>query len=161
MAINYREMKKLCTASEWGLVQESLPENIDGLSLARLKTKASAAERMRKKWMDLSRKQKRAAGDDDAAVRSMEKAALFGEVRQAFAKRLRRLEREAARTKAMEKSKMLKKSGTANKKRASIPELKKPLQEGPGRKKSIGIPASIKGHISSRNRRDQAQRDSK
>ena len=76
MAINYREMKKLCTASEWGLVQESLPENIDGLSLARLKTKASAAERMRKKWMDLSRKQKRAAGDDDAAVRSMEKAAL-------------------------------------------------------------------------------------
>ncbi len=160
MAAKYNELKKLCTASEWVLVQESLPGNIDTVSPARLKTKASAAERLRKKWLDLSRKQKRAAGDNEAAYRSMEKAMLFGEVYNAFNERLHQLELEASREKTIKQLKMIKKTGPTGKKHPSTPRATKSHKD-PANKKSIGVPASIKGHISSRNRRDQARRDSK
>lgn len=160
MTTNLNEMKKLCTASEWVLVQESLPGNIDTFSPARLKTKASAAERLRKKWLDLSRKQKRAAGDNEAAFRSIEKAILFGEVYKAFNEKLHQLELDAFRLKIIKQLKMTKKTRPGGKKHPSIPRTTKP-QKDPANKKSIGVPASIKGHISSRNRRDQVRRDSK
>jgi len=160
MAMNYREMKPLCTASEWKIVQESLPGSIGALSLSKLRTKVTAADRLRKKWMDLSRKQKRAAGNNDAAARSMEKARLFADVHKSFKSRLRQLEFDASRDKVIKQMKMLKKQGAADKKQASRSATAKP-PKGPSGKKRAGLPSSIKGHISSRNRRDQARRDSK
>ncbi len=155
-----KKFKAICSVPEWKLVQESLPGKISSFSLARIKTKAAAADRLAKKWMDLSRKQKRVANDREAAVRSTEKAGLFAEVRTSFKNRQRVLEREATRKKALTLVNILKKSKSDIKRTSKISRTEN-LPTTPVKPKKTGIPAGIKGHISSRNRRDQARRDSR
>ncbi len=158
MAGKFKEAQPLCTKSEWALVQECDTGAMAAMPLARVRRKAAAARRLRDKWRDLSIRQKRDAGDPAAAVRSKDKAGLFGEVHEIFQKHVDRLERAALKEAMLKRDRLLKKTNQAypgKKKSPLAPKVKKDAAWP----KKIGTPKKIQGHISSRNKRNQAKRD--
>lgn len=158
MGISIEKFKPLCTASEWKLVTESLPGAIETFSPAKIATKLAAARRLHDKWRDLALRQKRESGKAESARRSKEKSRLFAVVVRSFEKRRRELERRTLREKARAHKKALGSTGPGGKKTRAISKAGKTAGP-PTVRKGLGTPAKIKGHISSRNRRDQAKRD--
>jgi hypothetical protein len=59
MALSTQEIRELCTAKEWALVQASQPGAIEKLSSTELKKHADNAQKLADKWRDLSRSQAR------------------------------------------------------------------------------------------------------
>ncbi|HSV96390.1 MAG TPA: hypothetical protein VLM75_05570 [Spirochaetota bacterium] len=160
MTMPINQYKQLCSASEWKLAQESLPGAIESFSAAKIKTKLAATRRLLEKWRNLAIRQKREAGKRETALRSNEKARLFAVVVRSYEKRQIELERQALREKARQHREALRTTGPDREKTRAAA---KPAKAGKAAiaRKDLGTPAKIKGHISSRNRRDQAKRDGK
>jgi hypothetical protein len=158
MKFTLDEVKSLCTGAEWKLFQESLPENIGQFTLARIKTKAGASRRLYEKWGDRYRDQKRQAQKKEAASRSRDKAWIFKEVLKSFEIQAKKLEREAMLELARKRRKHVADTPAATKQGPRKPGKKKTAasalkKAGPGNRKKI------QGHLSSRNKRQQAKRD--
>ena len=56
--IQRTEARRLSSSNEWSLISSSLPPALKTLSAARLKTKIVRADKLRKKYQDLYRRQK-------------------------------------------------------------------------------------------------------
>lgn len=160
MAGKLNEAKALCSKSEWALVQECNEAGMSAMPLSRVKRKAAAARRLRDKWRDLSLKQKRDAMDPAAAERSRVKAVLFGTVLAGIERQVRKLEREALNAAMRKRDRLLRKKPGALKGEKPAGVHSKAGKEA-AMKKKVGTPKKIQGHISSRNKRNQAKRDSR
>jgi len=158
MKIDLKKAMNLCTASEWKLVQESLPDAILALTPGQLKSKASAARKVLDKWKEHLRKQGGDVKNADAAGRTRNKVEIFVKVSAVYEKRLEKVARLAAEEKARRAKELLKKSRSAPGGRGKTPSDGTVRGGTPGKKK-IGTPKKIQGHISSRNKRNQAKRD--
>ncbi|MFO0011184.1 MAG: hypothetical protein ACK553_00415 [Planctomycetota bacterium] len=88
MAMSPQEIRELCTAREWALVQASQPGSIEKLSSTELKKHAVNAQKLVTKWQDLSRSQNRTesrkSGSPNVDSRSHEKHDLFKTALSAF-----------------------------------------------------------------------------
>jgi len=88
--INLATAKKLCTATEFRLVQASQPAQVKQHSAAALKKHTVQARRLRDKWRDQAQRQRRRAQQakgarvTDDSARSAEKAELFAAVLARF-----------------------------------------------------------------------------
>lgn len=87
MAITTREARQLSTASEWTLVESSLPSRVRELSPARLRSRIERARKLRDKYVDLARRQHRRTRSKRSGqpnerlnARTKRKAVLFSEV---------------------------------------------------------------------------------
>ncbi|HBO45050.1 MAG TPA: hypothetical protein DD670_14195 [Planctomycetaceae bacterium] len=102
MAISIAKARSLCDEAELELVMESAPKRLATLSAARLNQTAELARKLRDKWLDQSRGQRRTkqttqqTRDIAANARSEEKAQLFAEVLERFEKQLRKVEAAGA-----------------------------------------------------------------
>jgi len=98
MAISMGRAKALCTASELELVRASTRQEIGKLSAARLRQKETRARKLRDKWQDQTKNQKRSAQSKTgsraagANKNSAEKAELFDEVLSRFSTQLAKVE---------------------------------------------------------------------
>lgn len=98
MAISMQRAKTLCNASELELVRASTRQEIGKLSAARLRQKETRARKLRDKWQDQTKNQKRSAqaktGSRAASANknSAAKAELFDEVLGRFSTRLAKVE---------------------------------------------------------------------
>jgi hypothetical protein len=90
MAFSLAQAKSLCTASELTLARASTRNEIGRYSVVQIRQKLDRARKIRDKWRDQSRGQRRAAKatarsrQPDANSRSAEKAELFSEVVDRF-----------------------------------------------------------------------------
>jgi hypothetical protein len=98
MAISMVRAKALCSASELALVKASTRQEIGGHTAAQLRLKESRSRKLRDKWCDLAKSQKRStqakvgSRDADYNKNSAEKAALFDEVLGRFSAQLAKQE---------------------------------------------------------------------
>jgi hypothetical protein len=146
MPVTAREAKAICTKPEYELYDASRRGNVEEFTPARLKQKVQRARRLRDKWRDESKRQRRekrgkAAPRSNRPAQSrdntVKKAELFGEVLERFQKRLKVLEGKAEK----EQKKKQKKS-PAKKAPTMQAAAKKPA---PKRLKRIGVAAKRSG----------------
>ncbi|MCU0708137.1 MAG: hypothetical protein MUF23_07595 [Pirellula sp.] len=92
MALSTQEIRELCTAKEWALVQASQPGSIEKLSSTELKKHADNAQKLADKWRDLSRSQARTesrkSGSPSTDTRTHAKYEVFQSALAAFQKQL-------------------------------------------------------------------------
>lgn len=98
MAFTAAEAKALCTAVELTLVKASLRNEIGKFSVVQIRQKVDRTRKLRDKWRDQAKKQRRAtqtsqrSRETGANARSAEKSELFGEVLARFEVQLASLE---------------------------------------------------------------------
>jgi len=96
MALSLSEVKALCTASEFAVVEASRSPSLEKLSASDLKKNAQLARKLFDKWQGQSRKQARtssqAAGFPDTDTRSNSKTEVFREALDALEGRLKSIE---------------------------------------------------------------------
>jgi hypothetical protein len=96
MALSLSEVKALCTASEFAVVEASRSPSLEKLSASDLKKNAQLARKLFDKWQGQSRKQARAssqaAGFPDTDTRSNSKTEVFREALDALEGRLNSVE---------------------------------------------------------------------
>lgn len=92
MTLSNQNVRELCTAKEWALIQASQPGAIEKLSSQQLKTHAANAQKLVAKWQDLSRSQDRSesrkSGSPNPQSRSHEKHDAFKSALAAFQARM-------------------------------------------------------------------------
>lgn len=92
MALSTQEIRELCTAKEWALVQASQPGAIEKLSSTELKKHADNAQKLADKWRDLSRSQARTesrkSGSPKTDSKTHAKHEVFQSALSAFQKQL-------------------------------------------------------------------------
>jgi hypothetical protein len=154
MAISMQRAKTLCNASELELVRASTRQEIGKLSAARLRQKETRARKLRDKWQDQTKNQKRSAqaktGSRAASANknSAAKAELFDEVLGRFSTRLAKVEAagETAGPKGRRRSTKTARSATHRavraEVRAKLAEKKRSLKTKPKTKKAS--PAKVK-----------------
>ncbi len=102
MTVKTADVRSLLTKSELVLFEASSPKSLATLSAARLKQKIALARKLRDKWADQSRQQRREkqsaqqARSTSANARSEEKADLFSQVLARFEKQLEKTEASGA-----------------------------------------------------------------
>lgn len=191
MAIKLAQAKLWCTSDELALVKSSMRPMIGELSVAELKQSIKRAQRLENKWVKLSRDQNRRVQQDKGyrrgggSERSNEKAQLFSEVLEAFKAKLeaKTAKPKAAAKPAVTKPPVVKPAvapKAAKRKKPAVPSLISLLNatSAPGIQlnKARQIKASTAGkafrfkvgglvrtqrHSQSRNKRNQARRDSR
>jgi len=160
MSASLEESKSLFTGPEWKILESSMPGNIENLTLYRVKQKVVMTRRLLDKWRDQSIKQSRTANDKTAASRSKEKVKHFSTALKAFEKLEKKLAGEAARAELQQKKDLLKKSKAADDKKSKKPAgTAKPLK-GSSKSESLTSKKS-EGHVSARNKRNQAKKDNR
>lgn len=178
MQINFEEARKLCTAAELSLLQDSRPKIMTGFSGKQLKQKAATARKYSDKWREQS--MRGGNSSDGSAARSKQKHGLFREALSRFEARIARLEKPAVKTptkkvatkttkKAAKKAvkKIVKKSARASIKGnsdAAMPLSKRANQKAVTTSRRIaasGLTSRIRGHVSASGRRNQAARSSR
>jgi hypothetical protein len=110
MAIDYKAAKKLCTAAELALLEQSKPTVLTGLSAADLRRMGGQARRYSDKWRELAIKQGAVAGAP--VERTQAKHAFFAEAVTRFEAKLAKL------VIAQEKAKAVAKKAPAKAKKA-------------------------------------------
>ena len=187
MAVSMSQARRLCSAAELRVVAASRRASLAALTPARLRQKIAVARKLRDKWRDQARRQRRARqgtararGAASAAqeTRTRRKAQLFQETLARFEKRLAAVEK-AARLEARKKARARKKTRARKKARArkktqataggalrELPRAKAreaAAAHADARRKSARFERTaqhrIQGHVSSRGRRHQAKRD--
>jgi hypothetical protein len=157
----------LCSPQELALVASARGEELKALTPKRLLTKVTRARGLRDKFRDLARRQAREGRGKapprklqpaQGNARTVEKAELFGEV-------LRRFEARAAKVDPP-------RVATARPVRARSPRVPRPTRSKrrqsqaasaarKQRKLATSQVSRVQAHVSSRNRRGQARRDSR
>lgn len=110
MAIDFKAAKKLCTATELALLEQSKPTTLSGLSAADLRRRAGQARRYSDKWRELAIKQRAVVGAP--VERSEAKHAFFAEAVNRFETKLSKV------TAALEKAKTAAKKAPVKTKKA-------------------------------------------
>ncbi len=189
MTIDYTQVKRILTASEFSLVESARPTSIAAMKSSTLKTKINQARKQADKWTGQSISQNRASGKGpkDGNERTERKAEVFKEVLARFEKQLAKAEAAEAKQAAQKKaSKPAKKSSkpAPKSKQARVDAAKTPLKKGapdpdsakvPDRAALSGGKARVQntrvqqsglntrtlGHVSARGRRAQAARNAR
>lgn len=170
MQLNFEEARKLCTAAEFSLLQDSRPKIMTGFSGKQLKQKAAIARKYSDKWREMA--MRGGNSSDGSAARSKQKHALFREALSRFEARIARIGKPAVKApakKAAKKAvqKIAQKSARASIKgnsAAAMPLSKRANQKAVITSRRIaasGLTSRIRGHISASGRRNQAARSSR
>jgi len=168
MPIDYKNARKLCTASELALLDQAKPAVLSKLKPAEIRKLASSARSLADKWREQAIKQQRAT--DGSAQRSQQKHAFFKEALSRFEAQLIKLTSPPPAKKAAAKKAAAKKS-PIKKKVAKKATSKRPLPlTHQAKKKAIatrmriersGQSSRIRGHVSAAGRRNQAARSAR
>jgi hypothetical protein len=155
MPVNARQAKLICTKAEYELFDASRRGNVEAFTPARLKQKIQRARRLRDKWRDESKRQRRekrgkAAPRSTRAAQSrdntVKKAELFSEVLERFQKRFKALEAKEAKEKtakekaAKEKAAKEKASKAKSTKRPAARKVKRTSVAA----KRTGVPKGVR-----------------
>ncbi len=175
MTIPYPQAKRLCTASEYQLLEAARPENLNRLKAAALKAKIARTRTFLGKWRDLGISQSRRAKAGATPERTAQKAAWFAEAIRRFEAQGAKLEK-AAETAARQAAQKAKKAArpkpatpapTKRGSRAKGNPLKSPgavATQGKVRKIRIaqsGQKGRLRGHVLAAGRRNQAKRNAR
>lgn len=123
MPVTLAKAKELCTAAEHRIVKSSHPREIIGLTAARLREKIALARKLRDKWRDEARRQRRESRGKQRARgsraatdnrRTVLKATIFDETLARFTTRLAELEGVIAAPKKQRAKKAAKKKAPGN-----------------------------------------------
>jgi hypothetical protein len=121
MAVSLAQARRICSATELRVVAASQPAALEALTPGRLRQKIGVARRLRNKWRDQARRQRRARQGKAAArgavraaqeTRTRKKAQLFQETLARFEKRRAALEK-AARAARKKSAREASKKGSA------------------------------------------------
>jgi len=170
MQINFEEARKLCTAAELSLLQDSRPKIMTGFSGKQLKQKAAIARKYSDKWREMAKRGGNST--DGSAARSKLKHGLFREALSRIEARIARTEKPAVKVPAKKAAKKAVKKTAKKSARASIKSntaAALPLSKRANQKAVItsrriaasGLTSRIRGHISASGRRNQAARSSR
>lgn len=180
MPITARDARRLSTAGEWTLIEHSQPGRIKALSAARLRMKIARARKLRDKYVDLVKRQHRAARatrrggpGESRNVRTQRKAELFAQVLARFEARLNGL--MAAVAKAGTRSsrqgdtrqarkKVTRQTPAAPKAAVRTPMPGKAARASKAPKRAVATRSAqhrIHAHVSSLGRRRQGRRDNR
>ncbi len=174
--MDFSRARDLCTERELVLVAASRATEMERLTRARLQANVVRSRKLRDKFRDLARRQRREslgkaaprrARPASGNARTLEKAALFDEVLKRFQSRLAELDREDATTvvlvrKRVPAGKRRTSRGSASAARARRRSVEASLQgAGKQAKLSRSHAPRAKAHARARNRRNQARRDAR
>jgi len=169
MTIPYSQAKRLCTATEFQLLEAARTEKLPGFKATVLKTKIARTRGFLSKWRDLGRQQARQTKTGKTPERTAQKASWFTEALSRFEAQLGKLEK-AAEAAA--------KPSAAKSKKAARPKRKVPKSPKPNPLKSpaavetrtkvrqmriaqSGQKTRILGHVRAAGRRNQAKRNAR
>lgn len=142
MAYTRAQARKLLTATEFDLFEQTTGPALKTLTLARLRSKLGRARQLRDKFQDLYRRQTVAlrgsarAGGAAANERTQAKAVIFGEVLARVQAQLGKVEAAAAKAAATKKP-------AAKKAVAKKAAAKKPAAKAPARK-TVSLTQAVK-----------------
>jgi hypothetical protein len=166
MRIDYPKAKKLCSPTEFELLEEAKPKNLTSFSAAELRKRISRSRKLSDKWRDQARSQGNST--DGSAARSQEKHVLFQEAVERFEARLDRVTAPPPAKKAATKaSPPMPKIPVPPKvsRKSKMPGLAKQAERKAIATKlrieTSGLKSRIRGHVSARGRRAQAARESR
>lgn len=157
MKINYAHAQKLCSVTEFSLLEQCKPNTLTKFSESELKLKIKQARKLADKWRDQSRSQ-------GGSARSSEKEELFSEAVSRLETRLSRKQDESPTPGGKKRRPRgfppIDGGDPSDPRPLSLKQQAKQKAIVSGQRiEASGLDSRIRGHVSAQGRRNEAARD--